>query len=601
MNPARLPRGRSCRIATTIPRIHRFGKPAVSDEPESDGEVSQAPAVRSARSWILAGTLIGGSLLVLVIGVFQVMNGSRGSVVVEDNAEDQNPVVLSGRVEDQSSRRGSGLGPGPPMPAKANRGPVQLRLSDRAQPKRWAEPEDKDPIPGSASEIAAGSSDSRRYLPEWARDPTVEHVETPLVVVRRVAEPGATSMKPTLPIALDAVVGGTVYLADQGPLLFDDVHISGSRLIRPRPGYRPILHVERSYLETTRQQSSVVNLERKNITLEGIDMIVNVRDLSSRQTTMFGCAGSSLTIRNCTITVLNPGNAPFTFIRADSSPSGPSRIRLEHSLVRGGFGPGIPVVDFSCNQADLVLDRAVILCGTGPLVRTSGPVAGSEHRVYCIDSVVVGPGPIVESAKGPAGTKTRPIVFRAYGSAFGRLQGPGIASLISSWDADRGADQQADWAGDRNLYAGWKGFFARGNEPTITVGDLAAVRSTWSATERDSQEIMLPWPRLVDLATTAPEDLQPFLTDRPHLLAQARRPGHGLFEKTVGAYPTPAIPEPIERPLPSATASTAGKRSNSKINAPKTCSPARPTRRGSSRLFASLAPRTRPATWWTSP
>jgi serine/threonine protein kinase len=534
--------------AITIPRANRFGAPAGSEDPDGEGEIAQAPAVHWAPSWILTITLIGSSLVILLIGVHQFLGGSRGSVIVENDTTYENPVVLAERGEDQSGRRGSGSAPGPRMLSDGNRGPAQLKLSDRDQRVRWNEPEDKDPIPESARELAAGSSDSRRHLPEWARTPAIDHVETPLVVVRRVAESAGGSTKPTLHIALDEVLNGTIDLADQGPLPLDDVRISGkSRLIRARPGYRPILHVERSSLETTRQQSAVVSLEQKNITLEGFDLIVNVRDLSSRQTTLFGCAGSNLTIRNCTITILNPGNTPFTFIRADTSPSRASRIRLEQSVVRGGFGPGVPVVHLLCNQADLVLDRSVILCGTGPLVRSSGPVAGSEHRVYCVDSVVVGPGPIVECAKGAAGAKTKPIVFRAYGSAFGRLQGPGIASVISSWDADRAAGQQVDWAGDRNVYAGWKGFFARGDEPTITVGDLAGVRSTWSATERDSQEILSPWPRLDDPATTAPADLLPFLTDRPQLLDQAPRPRPGLFEKTVGAYPTLAIPEPIER------------------------------------------------------
>ena len=149
--------------------------------------------------------------------------------------------------------------------------------------------------------------------------------------------------------------------------------------------------------------------------------------------------------------------------------------------------------------------------------------------------------------KGANRARARPIVFRSYGSAFGRLQGPGIASIIASGDADRGAVQQVDWAGDRNLFAGWKGFFARGDEPTIMVGDLASVRSTWNASERDSQEILTPWPRMADLSTTSPADLKLFLQDRPHLVDRAPRPWPGLFEKTVGAYSIPAIPEPIER------------------------------------------------------
>jgi eukaryotic-like serine/threonine-protein kinase len=539
--------------AAMITRGQRPGPPLLPEEPESVEEVALTPAVRSAPSWILSFSVIGASLVILVIGIHQFLVGSRGSPTL-DEARDRDAQLLADQSNPQQATHRGAIAV-PHLPSTEGRGPITLKSSDRDRRDRWEEPEDKDPIPGGAGEVSDGSPDSRRYLPDWARGPAIDHLETPLAVVRRVAEPGNTSMRPTLHIALDAVVGGTVYLADQGPLPFDDIHISGeSRLIRARPGFRPIIHVERSNLETTRQHTAVLNLERKNITLEGIDLIVNVQDLTSRQTSLFACNGSNLTLRNCTITILNPRDTPFTFIRADLSPTRATRIRLEHSVVRGGFGTGVPAIDLLCNQADVVLDRSVILCGNGALVRSSGVVAGADHRVYCIDSVVVGPGPIVDCTKGSAKGRLRPIFFRSCGSAFGRLQGPGIASIISSWDADRGANQQADWGGDRNLYAGWKGFFACGAETTIVVSDLASVRSTWNATERDSQESLFPWPRLGDLSTTSPADLKRFLQDRPHLLARAPQPRPGFFEKTVGSYLTPAIPEPIERALVSPTA-----------------------------------------------
>ena len=53
-----------------------------------------------------------------------------------------------------------------------------------------------------------------------------------------------------------------------------------TRLIRARKGYRSIVRIERSSLEAVRRQPAVFVLDRKNLTLDGIDLIVNVRDLS---------------------------------------------------------------------------------------------------------------------------------------------------------------------------------------------------------------------------------------------------------------------------------------------------------------------------------
>ncbi len=305
--------------ATTIPRGHRAAPLSESEEPEG-GEALLAPAVRSAPSWILSSTVIGASLVILVIGIHQFLAGSSGPVDFGGDISIPDPHVLADRDDHQAAGRGSTSGSRPHLPPDHGEVRIPNKSADHDRRVEWVEPEDRDPIPGGAEEFAPGSSESRKYLPDWAKSPVGDTVETPLTVVRRVAETGGTAMKPTLHLALDGVVGGTVFLADQGPLPFDDIHISGeTRVIRARPGYRPVIYVERANLETTRQQSAVLNLERKNITLDGLDLIVDVRNLSSRQTTLFGCAGSNLTIRNCTITVLNPRNVAFAFLRADLS------------------------------------------------------------------------------------------------------------------------------------------------------------------------------------------------------------------------------------------------------------------------------------------
>ena len=72
-------------------------------------------------------------------------------------------------------------------------------------------------------------------------------------------------------------------------------------------------------------QSAVFVLDRKNLTLDGIDLVVDVRDLSPKQTALFSCSGSNLTLRNCSITILNDTNASFSVFRVEASASRPTR------------------------------------------------------------------------------------------------------------------------------------------------------------------------------------------------------------------------------------------------------------------------------------
>ena len=78
----------------------------------------------------------------------------------------------------------------------------------------------------------------------------------------------------------------------------------------------------------------------------------------------------------------------------------------------------------------------------------------------------------------------------------------------------------------------------------MIVPDLAAVRSTWNATDRRVRSLPhhgLPFRRAMATKPT----LEFFLPIREAILRQVAQPRSGLFEKTVAAYPDPAIPEPV--------------------------------------------------------
>ena len=526
---------------------------AFEDTTDSDivEESAVVPASRPSRSvaaWIIPSIVIGLVFVLMAIGTHQFRDRSQ-------ELEAPPGDISNGDAEVAHASRLHSSPPRTALPRKEESVPTQPvrsrrpASSEEADRTRWVEPADPEPVAA-----VSASAEDRHHLPDWARAPIADRVDGPFVVVRRIPDRNDAEAVPSLEMALDRNRGGTVELADEGPLPVDELRVSGrSRLIRARPGFRPIVQIERPSLETVRQQTArqrvagpqtaFVALDRKSLTLDGLDLILDASLLSSGQTALFGCAGANLTLRNCTITILNNQRTAFSVIRVEPSAQ-PSRIRLEGTLVRGWFTSG---VEISGTSADLAVYRSLLLGGTGPLVRVALPESDSPQRLDFVDAVLAGPGPIIECAQATHGAQPKPLVMRSFGSAFGRLQVPAIAIASVIWSSRPGttAAQQIEWLGDRNLFAGWRGFLAIGRDPTITVGDLAAVRSTWNGTDGASQEILVPYLLPADPAAALPMNLVPFLPDRAAILGQVARPRAGLFEKTVSAYASPIRPEPV--------------------------------------------------------
>jgi eukaryotic-like serine/threonine-protein kinase len=518
---------------------------ADSADPDESQRALPSRARGSATVWILSSAIGGVVCILLGIGLVQILGVAGGRN--EDALLADPDAVLD-------LNRGIEPLPRSSLPrAAAGRRPNSIARKLAAKPPPdsgakapWVEEVDTEPAPiGPASSLLQSEALSK-LLPEWARAPIPDRISGPFVVVRRVVESSDPTIFPTLRAALDSKIGGTVELADDGPLFINDFRVSGdSRLIRARPGYRPIVRIEEPRLDAVKEQSAVFPLGHKNLTLDGIDLIVNVRDLPANQSALFSCAGASLTLRNCSITILNnPGSSSFAFVRVKSSAAQPtpSRILLEKTLVRGSFASGI---DLESGSTELVLHNSVVLGGPGPLIRIAESDPAPENRIFLVESILAGPGPIIERTTPVSTTRTKPLLIRAFGSAFGRFHGAGISSVISSTSSSPAAAQQIEWGGDHNLFAGWKGFFACGKELTVTVADLAAVRSTWSATDPDSHEVLSPWPPPSDLASAMPGELLTFVPHQVAILRQVAQPRRGLFEKTIDEYPAPLVPEPV--------------------------------------------------------
>jgi serine/threonine-protein kinase len=344
--------------------------------------------------------------------------------------------------------------------------------------------------------------------------------------------------------ALDEIKG-TVEIADEGPFLVNDLRIPGeSRVIRARDGFRPIIRIERPVLEVVRALPGVINLDARSLVLDSLDLVVNLRDLSPSQTCLFSCVGANLTVRNCTITVINPASLPFTLVRALGADARGCRLRFEKTLIRGSMALGF---ELGRGAADVVFRDTVLLGSQGPVVRSLGAGQASEHRFAALDSITACRGPAIELHQVGAGAaaKPRPIVIRAFNSVFGRFQGAGIASVIASGSSPAVPREYVDWLGDRNLFCGWKGFYAAGAESTIVISSLAAHRSTWNGSDGNSQEIPVSWPQPQYLGHTESREWLPFVPGREAILGRVASPRPFLAAKTTWSFPSPLVPVPV--------------------------------------------------------
>jgi serine/threonine protein kinase len=543
-----------------IPRLSRLASQGPPTSMAVEAEPAPPPKAGGSISgsiWIIGCLSLGIAVILVFMGWVQYMDSNAGPI--RNDSDESGTVAFVENVADApaAASRHEASPPGKALPAPpVHQTAAQVKVEPPKLPSApWEEPVDVEKDVTRQNGFLSELDKGWERLPDWARSSIPDRVNGPSVVVRRIVEPGESQTLPEINMALDRYVGGTVELADEGPLYEDDFRVAGeTRLIRARQGCRAIVQIQSGRIDAVRQRSAVVVLDHKTLILDGIDFIVNARDLASRQTALFSCSGANLTLKNCTVTVLNPTREMFAFLRIEPAADRSTRIRLERTLVRGWFTSGI---DIGSAATDVVINKSVLVSGSGPLIRLLQCDGATERRIYFTDTILAGTGPIIDRAAPPGTSQSKPAVIRAYGSAFGRLRGRGIASVICSTDPLVAATRQVDWQGGHNLFAGWIGFFAHGKDPSVSVANLASVRSTWNSAETESLEIPHPWWLPSDPSTAVPWDLTRFLSKYDAVLAQIAQPRSGLLEKTVFAYPLPWIPEPLSkarRPNPGGTA-----------------------------------------------
>ncbi len=487
----------------------------------------------SLGRWIAGSAGIAGALMVLLFGLAQLRQMGAGGKLA---AARTGPLVQTPVDEAPVIHV-----PEPVAPRPERRDRVAAKVTSRPIEVSWREPAD---VEESITKDDTAESDAGfKRLPEWARGVIPARIPGPWVEVQRITGASDVSAVASLHAALDRYLGGTIELGDEGPFPLDDFRVSGeTRLIRAKAGRRAIIRIEGPTLEVARELPAVCVLDRKSLILDGLDLIVVVRDLTPRQRALFQCVSSDLTLRNCTVTIVNPAGAAFAFVRAESTPARPSRVRLERTLVRGNLEPAFELV----GGGEVAIHESAVLAGLGPVVRVVGSDASRERRLSFVESLLASQGPMVEIRRNE-GRVPSALGVLAYETTFGRWLGAGIASVVTSPDSVLPPGKQMNWAGERNSFQGWKGYFASGPDATVSVENLAAARSTWSALETESREIPTSWPRPRELSVASLADLAPFAGFADRLARRIARPRAGLFEKTLAVYDPPLVPELVAR------------------------------------------------------
>lgn len=529
-----------------------------SDKPISRREVPAAIAPRrksltigprgstlSDRAWLIRCVVAGALTIVVVIGLDLILRP------FPNYSRPEAPPVASGPPPRFKSEPDPEPEPDPAAAAAAvavepaPKPPVEPKPAPPGPPPvvAWVEPKDPPPVVGEPKSYPAEIL--AEYLPEWGREPIPDQVDGPLTVVRRVVakrEPGSVA---SLRMGFDAPKG-TVEIADAGPHFISDARVAGeTRLIRGRDGIRPVVRLEGTVSEAVRALPGVFALEGRNLTLDSLDLVVNVRDLGMNQRALFHCAGSRLTLKNCTVTIVNPLRQPFVFLRVDDSAGRESRIRIEDCLIRGDVGG---LIELRRGPAELMIARSVLFA-EGPIVHVADVEAPANHRIYLLGSALGCRGPCLAlgGAKSSTSSGAPRLTASAFDCVFGRFAGPGMTSLVTSADPAATLPLALSWRGGGNLFSGWGSYFASGPDAAVRVRALQGFRTTEeNGGGGDARAIAAEWPAPPAIADAAPELFAPLAPGFDWLVAHAARPRPFLLARTLLSFPAPAPPEIVD-------------------------------------------------------
>ena len=190
----------------------------------------------SAAVWIISGAFIGVAVILLVIGIIQFMDSSP--VATEDAAISSDVDVVPDRPIAVASRNDlAGVTKkGATLPTAMGVEARRKEIRGRCWLKpAWVEPMDVETADTTLARPPPYAEAEARFLPDWARSPIPDRIDGPFVVVRRTFTGRATRSScrhSTWPWI--SIVGGTIELADEGPLYVDDLRVARRQQVDPR-------------------------------------------------------------------------------------------------------------------------------------------------------------------------------------------------------------------------------------------------------------------------------------------------------------------------------------------------------------------------------
>jgi serine/threonine-protein kinase len=402
----------------------------------------------------------------------------------------------------------------------------------------WTEP--ADPVAERVPETPIAPEIATRFaLPAWARTAIPHAVPGIALKVRRINDPTRPEERASLASAFESIGSGTIELIDDGPLADSDFRLRGDvRLLRAGAGRRPIIRLEHPRLDIIKNQGALFLVEGKQLILDGLDLIVDLQDLPREHSALFWCKGGSLTLNNCTITIVNPQNYPMSLIRAQGTDR-PAQVRVENCFMRGA---SLSMVEYTGGMAEVAVVRSALVGGQGPLIVSTTTAPGGERKLYLQQSVLASRGPFLELTS-PVGSRPMPVSVRALACSIARFRTDESTSLIFFHDDVGGeAKDFVNWQGEQNAFMGWTDWASMGNGHAVKVATLAAARTTWPPTDTLSQEYPNAWPLRPDVTQLLPEQLKTLAPQSLATLASVTPPSAYLFEKTIEEFKRPEIP-----------------------------------------------------------
>ena len=166
------------------------------------------------------------------------------------------------------------------------------------------------------------------------------------------------------------------------------------------------------------------------------------------------------------------------------------------------------MVEIAGGGVEVAIVRSVLAAGQGPMIFSTGNAPAGDRKVHVYRSILANRGPMLELSS-PVAARPAPVTVRALGSTLARFRSDETVSLISLHDGVGGEVKDfVNWQGEQNVYMGWNDWASMGNSHLVKVATLAAVRTTWPATDAQSQEVTNPWPVPPDFSKIVPDQMR---------------------------------------------------------------------------------------------